>query len=150
MLNGDMSGVQVQGVHALIYDQTSPIVCVTPSGTTAYGPNCAVSSTATQDLGGPARTKLIGDGVHIPQDLMDPFVVATWKLMPRPNRAADPNCSYCNNYVGTYTSKNDDERYAGRIDQVLTSNQRLFGRFTLQDYNGFPSTRLAGAVAAHK
>lgn len=151
MRSGDMSAVQVNGVPAMLYDQNSPLVCSTTGK--PYDNTCTFDSSATDAAGdltqGPVRTGLISsDGVHVPQTMIDPVSAAIMKLLPMPNRQADANCSYCNDYIGKTSSNSQDDRYAVRVDQILTNNQRLFARFTLQNNTNNGNTRWWGPLQA--
>ncbi len=150
MRNGDLSGVQVNGVPAMLYDQSSPLVCSTTGK--PYDNTCTFDGSAADAAGdltqGPIRTGLIGDGTHVPTSFIDPVSAAIMKLLPLPNRPADANCSYCNDYIGKTSSNYHDNRYSTRIDEMLTDNQRLFGRFGYQDYTNNGNTRWWGPLQA--
>jgi hypothetical protein len=137
MRNGDFSGVQVNGTQAMIYDRFSPVVC----GDTNVPYTAACTDT-------PNRSQLLNDGVHIPAAQMDPVALAIQKLIVAPNRTADANCTFCNDFIGYQNSSGDDKRYAGRIDQVLTANQRIFGRFTWNDRTDINGSRWEGPLQA--
>jgi len=137
MRNGDFTGVQVNGTQAMIYDRFSPVVC----GDT----NTPYSSACTDT---PNRSLLLNDGKHVTAAQMDPVALAIQKLTPRANRTADANCTFCNDYIGYSNSSGDDKRYAGRIDQVLTDTQRIFGRFTWNDRTDINSSRWEGPLQA--
>lgn len=151
MRQGDMSGVMVNNTPTLLYDQSSPLIC---SSTGAPWSNtCAYNAQATDPNGnlteGPLRTGLIGgDGKHVPLSMFNPISAAILKYLPLPNRAPDANCSYCNNYIGKQNKNYLDDRYAGRIDQILNPNQRISGRFTMQDFNNNLSSRWWGPLQA--
>jgi hypothetical protein len=71
-------------------------------------------------------------GNIIPTSMIDPVAMALLKYLPLPNGPGLAG-SGANNFT-TDTDQNIEKNdFSLRIDQVLTQNQKLFGRFTISD-----------------
>jgi hypothetical protein len=139
MRNGDFTDTMVNNVPALLYDQDGPV------------------GTANDPL---ERTLLLGgDGKHVPASRFDPVSVFLYKnVIPMPNRAPSAGSNWIGNYVGLQSSKSQNDTWALRFDQVVTANQRFFGRVSTVQYNAgqsqwyskyqaTPSTKIQGGLA---
>ncbi len=124
---GDFSGTYANGIPTMMYDPNGPAV-----------PQLDASGNPT---GTYQRTGLLGgDGKHVPASLISPISAAFLKTVPLPNIRGNPASSSQANYVAPQSTDNENDRWSLRLDQSITANQRIFGRFsTLSLDNG--STR---------
>ncbi len=119
MRAGDFTGTQFNGVAPAIYEPT------------LLDPNRYDAET-----GNWYRTiPMGGDGLHVPSNRIHPMATALLKYFPLPNREANANCSWCGNYVGQRNTRQDNDAFSIRLDQVLTEKQSIYGRFTRNNYD---------------
>ena len=67
-------------------------------------------------------------GNVIPRDRMDPVALNVLRYWPEPNQAGDANGK--NNFYASGAAKVNTDNFDIRIDQVLGTNRRLFGRYS--------------------
>lgn len=124
---GDFSQTIFNGIAPVLYDQDGPVVY--EAATNTY-----------------RRQLLLGDGKRIPENRIHPVSRALLQSVPLPNRAPRPGTSSNQNYAAPQSAKTDGDLWSFRIDHLLTSSHRLFGRFQTQDsFSG--STRWAGPAS---
>lgn len=101
----------------------SPVQFTTPTAAQRQGDFSSVSAKIIDP-----RTGQPFPGNIIPQDRLDPVAVKLAELyLPLPNRG--------NNYVSSQNRNIDDTQYLIKIDQVITTNNRLSGRYFLDNNN---------------
>jgi outer membrane receptor protein involved in Fe transport len=117
-LNGDFSSTRnATGQIITIYD---------PFATT---PN-------PSSPGAVIRTPFAGN--VIPLSRIDPVVRNLLPYIPRPNAAGNPFTNV-NNFVNNSSAPTDKNTFSGRLDETITSNQRIFGRYSHNyTFNGRP------------
>ena len=146
MRNGDLSGINFNGTSPLLYNQYSPVIC-----SSTGQPYSTATCTGNDSSGNPAaplRTGLLfQDGQHIPVSALSPTAVAIMKLVPLPNTTpSNPNCNVCNDYTGSSSAKQTADWFSFRLDQMITQNQRFFGRFSYYDNNQLGTPGGAGTA----
>jgi hypothetical protein len=109
---GDLTGTVLNGTVIQAYD---------PNGPQVFDPT-ANAWRRTQLLG--------GDGMHVPTDRISPFAKAMLALMPDPNHAPVPGTSNQNNYIAPQNTRAASNDWSLRLDQNISQNSHLFGRFT--------------------
>ena len=135
---GDFSGNAYDGILPVLYDQNAPDSTLKTVNSVQAG---GINGVSYQGCASPPciiRTVLIGDGLHIPAALMsgqsknDPtgFALGLQALNPMPTNPGDQFASDENNYTTTYSTKSSSNTFAVRLDENITDNQRIFGRFT--------------------
>lgn len=124
MRAGDFTDVCLRGTCALLYNQNGPV--------------------AKDANGVYQRQQLLNDGHHLSATDFDPVAVAATKFAPMPNHPADAGTTWQNNYLGLSNHTTDRRDWAARIDENLTANQRIFGRFSTHYYEDLPNSRWFG------
>jgi hypothetical protein len=79
-----------------------------------------------------AGTSTILVGTPVPGNIitnLDPVAQKVLALFPAPNRAGIPN------YVNETPTRRQDEQFDVRVDEVMTDNDRLFGRYLFGNSN---------------
>ena len=134
---GDFSGAAYDGILPVLYDQNAPDSTLKTVTTAAGGINgvsyqgCAAATCLV-------RTVLLGDGLHIPAALMsgqsknDPtgFALSIQALNPLPTNGGDGFSAIEESYLGSQATVSSSNTFSARIDENITDNQRLYGRFT--------------------
>ncbi len=124
MKNGDFTDVCLRGTCALLYDQNGPV--------------------AKDENGVWQRQRLLNDGYHVSPSEFNPVAKAALQFAPAPNHAPNAGTTWENNVMGLNTHKTDRHDWSARMDQVLTANQRLFGRFSNHYWDDKPNARWFG------
>ena len=148
MRAGDFSGAAYDGILPVLYDQNAPDSTLKTVNSVQAG---GINGISYQGCAAPPciiRTVLIGDGQHIPAALMsghsanDPtgFAAAIQNLNPLPTNGGDQFSADENSYQGTTNTTSTQNTFSARIDENITDNQRIYGRFTHQGstYNSSP------------
>jgi hypothetical protein len=103
--------------------------------------------TTCGQLGNPActsgTTRTVFAGNKIPENWINPTSKAMLIYYPLPNRSGVTNNLAYNKLTGGDTSQ-----YMARVDHNLTSNQRVFGRYTYWNMNAAPGDAFAGQSGA--
>jgi len=154
MRTGDFSGAAYDGILPVLYDQNAPdSTLATVSTVTAGG----INGISYQGCASPPciiRTVLLGDGLHIPasrmsgQSVNDPtgFALGLQALDPLPNTPGDQFSADETAYIGTSVTTSTTNTFSARIDENITDNQRIFGRFTHQG-STYESSPTYGALS---
>ena len=69
-------------------------------------------------------------GNVIPASRLDPLAQRLVRLYPAPNVPSDPTRAPVNNYLKNVSDKLDQDFLTGRVDQILGSRHRVYGRFS--------------------
>ena len=86
-------------------------------------------ATTTANPSGTGYVRTPFAAIAIPLDRMDPVALNVLKYWPEPNQPGDPTTGR-NNFYATGSASVNTDNFDVRIDQVLTANRRLFGRYS--------------------
>ena len=142
MRAGDFSNATYDGVTATLYDMDAPDSTLkyitSPVAGGINGISYQGCPTGAPTAPCTVRTVLLGDGHHIPAShmgvgsLRDPqgLAEAVQNLYPMPTNNGDSFATWENALLAKSSTASTDNTFAIRLDENITDNQRLFGRFT--------------------
>jgi hypothetical protein len=124
MKKGDFTNVCLRGTCALLYDQNGLVL---------------------KDANGVyQRQNFLNDGYHVLPSQFDPVATAALQFIPEPNHTPDAGTTWQNNYLGLSNHTTHRYDWSARIDESISSNQRLFARFSTHYWDDKPNSRWFG------
>jgi len=118
--NGDMSGTLYAGASPLMYDPLGVI--------------------RKDDNGNLVKVTLLGgDGLHVPQDRIDPGSAKVISLLAPPNRTPTPGYSQRNAFMGAQSQSVNVDDWSVRLDHNFTDKQHVNLRFKRENFSNLNS-----------